>query len=61
MPCLFSEISSKKECGSVHKSELIDLSKYRLEKAHDMLKAALRTMEIMLLPTIERITASSMR
>ncbi len=29
----------------MHKSELIDLSKYRLEKAHDMLKAALRDKE----------------
>ena len=45
MSCLSSEISSRKECGSVHKSELIDLSKYRLDKAHDMLKAALRDMD----------------
>ena len=29
----------------MHKSELIDLSKYRLDKAHDMLKAALRDMD----------------
>jgi len=44
MSCLSSEISSRKEYGSVHKLELIDLSRYRLEKAHDMLKAALRDM-----------------
>lgn len=29
----------------MHKPELIDLSRYRLEKAHDMLKAALRDMD----------------
>lgn len=45
MSCLSSEISSRKEYGSVHKPELIDLSRYRLEKAHDMLKAALRDMD----------------
>lgn len=28
----------------MHRRETIDLSKYRLEKSHDMLKAALRDM-----------------
>ncbi len=55
MCCLSLLIFSGKEWNSVHKKEIIDLSKYRIEKARDMMKDVIDTSELSVDQIADRI------